>query len=262
MSTPDPGAGIGPVLISARSYAEYLAMFDLTEADMAGRVLDCPGGAASFTAGALSRGIDATAVDPAYAHPSSGPTTAPAPSALTALGEHAVVEAERGNAFLRQHAHRLVWTWFTDPDDHLRQRTQAARDFCTSVRIHPTRYVPGALPHLPFSDASFDLVLSSHLLFAYGDRLDDAFHLTALTELIRVARTQVRVFPLVGHVDGRVHRTLGILREQLAAAGITTAVRATAGYEFQRGGNQMLVLQRRAPPDTGGSGIRPEGGVR
>ena len=41
---------IGPYLVSARSAAEYRAMFALTDDDLRGRVLDCPGGGASFTA--------------------------------------------------------------------------------------------------------------------------------------------------------------------------------------------------------------------
>ncbi len=226
------GAGIGPVLVSARSFAEYTAMFALTEADLAGSVLDCPGGAASFTATALARGIQATAVDPAYAG---------GPAALQALGEHAATEAERGHAFLLAHPHRFVWTHFTDPADHLRQRTRAAADFAASLATDPPRYVPGALPRLPFPDHCFDLVLSSHLLFTYSDRLDQAFHLTALLEMARVSRGQVRIFPLLGHVDGKPYPHLEHLREALTSRGVSTQVRRV-DYEFQRGGNEMLVL--------------------
>lgn len=58
---------IGDFLVSARSFDEYRAMFALTDADLRGRVLDCPGGGASFTAAARARGADAFAVDPIYA---------------------------------------------------------------------------------------------------------------------------------------------------------------------------------------------------
>jgi len=67
--------------------------------------------------------------------------------------------------------------------------------------------VAAALPTLPFPDRSFDLVLSSHLLFSYTDRLDVAFHLAALLELARVSRGQVRVFPLVDY-NGHPQPTL------------------------------------------------------
>jgi SAM-dependent methyltransferase len=236
MSTPEiaaaAGSSIGLVLVSARSFAEYTAMFALSEADLSGAVLDCPGGAASFTATALVRGLDVTAVDPAYAG---------GEGALRVLGEHAASEAERGHAFLLAHAHRFVWTYFQDPAERLRQRTAAAADFAASVLTHPQRYVPGAVPHLPFPDRSFDLVLSSHLLFTYSDRLDAAFHLAALREMARVSRGQVRIFPLLGHVDGEPYPHLEHLRDALAGDGISSQVRRV-DYEFQHGGDEMLVL--------------------
>lgn len=102
----------------------------------------------------------------------------------------------------------------------------------------PARYVPAALPALPFPDQSFDLVLSSHFLFTYADRLDLEFHRAALSELHRVARGEVRVFPLLEQ-GGRP--VLDLLSRLLATPGIPYRVQRV-GYEFQRGGNEMLVL--------------------
>ena len=223
--------GLGEVLVSARSYAEYVAMFDLTGADLAGRVLDCPGGAAGFTATALDRGRDVTAVDPAYAG---------GPAALAALADHARAEAHRGHRYLLDHTEDYVWTSFADPQEHLEQRLAAVEVFAAGVADRPERYVAGALPDLPFTDASFDLALCSHLLFTYADRLDPAWHLAALLDLVRVAG-QVRVFPLVGHVDGRRYARLDALRDDLAADGVASELRHVP-YELQRGGDQVLVL--------------------
>ena len=50
---PEPD-NVGNFLISARSFEEYLAMFALTELDLRGDILDCPGGGASFTARAAA----------------------------------------------------------------------------------------------------------------------------------------------------------------------------------------------------------------
>lgn len=55
------------MLVSCRSMAEYRGMFTLTDGDLAGGVLDCPGGAAGFTAEARALGCAATACDPLYA---------------------------------------------------------------------------------------------------------------------------------------------------------------------------------------------------
>lgn len=236
--------GFGDVLISARTCAEYQAMFDLTDADLTGTVLDCPGGAASFTAEALQRGLDATAADPTYP-PVRSPSAASAPERaehLRALGQRAAAEAERGHAWVQSHAGDYTWEYFTDPEEHLAQRLAAAGRFTTHAAQAPQRYVPAALPDLPFSDARFDLVLCSHLLFSYADRLDDAFHLSALRELARVARGQVRVYPLVANGSEREHPRLAALREQLAATGIGSELRRT-GYRFQRGADRVLVLE-------------------
>jgi hypothetical protein len=60
---------IGDFLLSCHSFTEYEAMFALTDAYLARRVLDCPGGGASFTAAVCAGGGDAIAADPAYAPP-------------------------------------------------------------------------------------------------------------------------------------------------------------------------------------------------
>jgi hypothetical protein len=81
-------------------------------------------------------------------------------------------------------------------------------------------------------------VLSSHFLFTYADRLDLEFHRAALRELHRVARREVRVFPLLEQ-GGRP--VAALLSGLLATLGIPHRIQRV-DYEFQRGGNEMLVL--------------------
>ena len=156
-------SGIGEMLISSRSLAEYQAMFALTEADLARRVLDCPGGTASFTAEANAAGGNVVACDPIYAEHT--------PEELAA---RSVSEAERGNRYIRAHLRQFRWSFLTDPDEHLRSRVAAGAHFAADIRAHPDRYVVATLPELPFPEASFGLVLCSHLLFSYADRQPDA----------------------------------------------------------------------------------------
>jgi predicted RNA methylase len=67
METAGRRTELGDMLVTARPLDEYLAMFVLGRDDVAGRrILDCPGGAASFTAEASDLGAEATAVDPIY----------------------------------------------------------------------------------------------------------------------------------------------------------------------------------------------------
>jgi hypothetical protein len=220
---------IGRTLVSARSYDEYVAMFDLTNADLTGSILDCPGGAASFTAEARTRGACLIAVDPVYARPAGW------------LAEHAVEEAVRGNRHTASSIDSFAWTFFADITDHLEKRTTAARRFGQDLVDHPASYVAGRLPCLPFRDASFDLVLSSHLLFMYADRLDEQFHIAAAAEMARVGRREVRIFPLIADEGTDTAPLVAAVRTAMAARGHATSNRA-APYEFQRGGDEMLVI--------------------
>jgi SAM-dependent methyltransferase len=222
---------IGRTLVSARSFDEYIAMFALTDGDLAGSILDCPGGAASFTAEARSRNARVVAVDPVYAAPSDW------------LVEHALAEAVRGNRHTATSVDSFVWTFFHDIGDHLDRRLTAARRFGRDLVENPSAYVAGSLPRLPFRDATFDLVLSSHLLFMYADRLDGALHVAAAREMARVARREVRIFPLISDSGADTAMLVDAIRGAAEARGYLTAIRASP-YEFQKGGDKMLIVRR------------------
>lgn len=226
---------VGACLLGSRSFDEYRAMFALSDGDLGLRILDCPGGGASFTAAACAAGADALAVDPVYAR---------APWEVAA---QVVVEVGRG------------WDWYGGPEGRRRERAASAEVFAGDVLAHPERYRAGALPDLPFDDRSFDLVLSSHLLFTYADRLDRAFHRAALAELARVSRGEVRVFPLVDQAGRPADDLVGWLVADLSAAGVPAEVRRVDDVP-RRGAGAMLVVDARSPrPPTapGGATRRP-----
>jgi Methyltransferase domain len=225
---PDPD-DVGEYLISSRSFAEYEAMFVLTESDLRGRVLDCPGGASSFTAQARTLGAGVTAVDPVYAMP------------LPALREMVKGESDRGSAHTAAGIDRYRWDFYGDIDGHREMRERSAAIFSRDLEEHPEQYVAASLPDLPFEDRQFDLVLSSHFLFTYADRLGEDFHHAALIELHRICRHEVRVFPLLDQAGRALpHMTRAVLG-RLARGGIEARI-VQVPYEFQRGGNEMLVM--------------------
>lgn len=158
----------------------------------------------------------------------------------TEIAGACVAHTDRGNRYVRAHADEYSWTFFADPDDHQRHRRQAVDRFVADSRENPQRYVGARLPSLPFADRSFDLVLSSHLLFCYADDLDYDFHLRAINELVRVSRIEVRIFPLVPMGSAQLYPRLDELRADLLKVGITCGV-VEVDYEFQKGANQMLV---------------------
>ncbi len=233
----DGPRGIGEIIVSSRPYDEYLAMFGLTEAEvLAGPVLDCPGGAGPFGAAVRARGGRAVSADPAYALP---------PAEIVAQVRAGL---EHGIRYLGENEESYVWTFFSSLDDLRRRRGAALEEFARDFRGPDPRYVVAALPGLPFDDGAFRLVLSAYLLFAYPDHLDEEGHERALRELLRVAREEVRVFPLIDTAYVR-HPALDVLRRRLAADGVDSEVRRV-DYEFQRGGDEVLVLRPGVTPVT------------
>lgn len=222
--------GIGDIIVTARPFDEYVAMFDLADADLlAGPVLDCPAGASGFAAGARALGADVTAVDPEYHVPHD------------VLVQRARRDTAFGNQYVRDTRDTYAWGFFRDVDDHLARRTAALDAFDADRRAHPDRYVTGSLPHLPFDDDAFRLVVSSHLLFVYPDHFTYDDHLRCVRDLLRVATHEVRIFPLVDTTT-EPWPELERLAGDLAADGVRSDTRRVP-YEFIRRGDEMLVLR-------------------
>src|SRR5574340_876351 len=120
--------GIGTMLVTARSYNEYTAMFALSGQDMSSTILDCPAGASSFTAGARRRGTQVTACDRAYTD---------LPRVLATAG----AEVLRGQRYVLAAPDDFRGGFFRDADHHLRHRLAAAEEFVRDASTHPRSYV-------------------------------------------------------------------------------------------------------------------------
>jgi hypothetical protein len=171
--------------------------------------------------------------DPAYALP------------LAELVAQTRQGLERGLRYLEENRDSYVWSFFSSVEDLRRRRAAALDEFARDFTGPDERYVVAALPGLPFADRAFRLALCGYLLFAYPDHLDEADHDRALRELLRVASEEVRVFPLIDTAYVR-HPAIAALRRRLAADGVDSEVRRV-DYEFQRGGDEVLILR---PPLT------------
>lgn len=214
-----------------RSFEEYLAMFALTEQDLAKRILGCGDGPAAFNAELSRRGGRMISVDPIYcfsAEQIRDRINATYPEILEQMTVN---------------AHTLTWSHFSSPKEIGCARMNAMQEFLLDFPggARAGRYLVGALPVLPFADREFELALCSHLLFLYSDRLSDQFHLDSLREMARVAE-EVRVFPLLD-LDARRSRHLGAILELLEIDGYELEV-VSVPYELQKGGNEMLRLVR------------------
>jgi SAM-dependent methyltransferase len=216
------------VLVTSRSYDEYVAMFALGSRELSGRVLDCSAGAAEFAAVASAAARHVVAVDPAYALPRS------------ALADRTREDLDRGNAIAADFPDRFTWRWHGSPQRRTAVRQRAMARFVTDVIVSPRRYVAGQLPQLPFRPGSFDLALCSHLLFTWADQLGRDWHAAAVVELARVA-AEVRIFPTVVQGAGEPVPFWDALMGDLERAGLDARLR-TVEYEFQVGADQMLVV--------------------
>jgi hypothetical protein len=221
-----------------RSFDEYRRMFDLSAGDLAGRILGCGDGPASFNAEARPRGHAVVSCDPLYAFPADAIARRVEECYPTVISQ---VKQEPGG---------FVWDYFRDADHLGACRLAAMRAFLADFERgkREGRYVAAALPALPFADGAFTLAVVAHLLFLYSGRLDLDFHRASFRELLRVAH-EVRVFPLLT-LDRDWSPHVAPVRAKLEAAGLEAEVVAV-GYEFQRAedhaGNRMLRV-RRSPP--------------
>nr|UXE45106.1 hypothetical protein Hi04_10k_c4321_00005 [uncultured bacterium] len=210
-----------------RSLDEYRDMFALSSADLGCRILDCGGGPASFNPEGSALGARIVSVDPIYAYAAQDIARRIEDTFDTVMSQ------------ARAQADRFVWRYFADPEALGRARRAAMQLFLADYEAgkQAGRYVEGALPNLPFASGSFDLALSSHLLFLYSDHLSLGDHLAGVRELLRVA-SEVRLFPL-DDLAGERSPYLAPVCEALRLDGLAVE-EVKVAYEFQRGAHSML----------------------
>ena len=222
---------IDRIAFFGRTYAEYLSMFGLNEQLLRqGAILDCPAGASSFTAEAHQLGLDATACDIMYNHNADE------------LIEKCKKDIQHVFEKFDEVEHLYVWDYYKNKDEVITLRKKALKLFAEDLPagFKEKRYVKAELPHLPFPDKSFSLVLSGNFLFLYGDRLDLDFHKACIKELVRVCSGEVRIFPLVG-LDAKPYPYLDEILSFLDSNNIKAEI-VKVSFEFQKGANQMMKV--------------------
>ena len=213
-----------------RSYDEYVSMFGLTEVDLGLRILGCGDGPAEFNSALTKRGGNIVSVDPIYVFD--------AEQIRDRISEtYGAVMTQ-----MRKNQSDYVWEAIPSVEQLGSLRMSAMETFLSDFDAgkEEGRYIPGELPALPFENGKFDIALSSHFLFLYSAHLSAEFHLQALQEMLRVS-CEVRVFPLLA-LDGTSSPHLHFVSEHLANDGFGVEVKRVP-YEFQRGGNEVLVIK-------------------
>lgn len=209
-----------------RSYIEYVSMFNLTPEFLSKRVLGCGDGPAAFNAVANAFGSRVTSVDPIY---------------NLSLKE---IEKRINETFgevinqTKLNIDKFRWDQFGSIEGLGKIRMNSMKQFLSDYDQgkEEGRYIAASLPNLPFEEKTFDLVLSSHLLLLYSDILDLDFHFKAIDEMLRVGN-EIRIFPVVD-LNAVVSNFLHPIMERYKNSELVKV-----NYEFQLGGNQMLVIK-------------------
>lgn len=220
------------VVFFGRRLEEYVKMFDLNVHELIGKsILDVAGGPASFAKDAAELGIQVVACDPMYD--------------ATAEELRQVVDLDSDTVLTKQQATPDIFHPELEPTSRRRADMEAfLNDFATGKPLG--RYIAASLPNLPFPDTSFDFALQANLLFLYSDiasggmmersPFDYEFHSKAIKELLRIARTEVRIYPLQGPNVTEHQYLHGIIDECLSAGHKATvepvAQRDLIGTEF------------------------------
>lgn len=213
-----------------RTLAEYQLMFDLSASDLGLKILGCGDGPASFNAEMTQQGYSVVSIDPIYQF------------SAVQIRQRVEDTYEPVVSQLRQNLDRYVWQNFCNPEELGQARLAAMETFLGDYETGKSagRYQYQSLPSLEFFDRKFELCLCSHLLFLYSEHLSLEFHLASVLELLRVA-SEVRIFPII-KLNGEPSSYVEPVIQSLANQGFNIQIQ-TVGYEFQKGGNQMLKIR-------------------
>lgn len=217
-------------IFTARSYFEYLKMFNLNLENLKGKtILDCAAGASSFTANMTQKGFNVKAADILYDKE---------PQFLKKKCENhlnILVEA------LSKIENHFKWDFFKDLDELKDHRIKAQNEFLEDYKKYRNiKYIKSDLKSLPFNDNSFSLILCSHLLFIYDHRLSYIFHINVIKEMIRVSN-EIRLYPLVKHERKKSEFLFQIIED---LEKIVDFEIIEVDYEFRKGGNELLKITK------------------
>lgn len=215
-----------------RTLEEYQLMFDLPKANLEVQILGCGDGPASFNAEMTALGHSVVSVDPIYQY------------SAEQIKQRVQETYEPVISQVKQNSHRYIWKNFHDADELGQARLSAMKRFLLDYEAGKVegRYRYQSLPNLELANDQFELCLCSHLLFLYSEQLSLNFHIDSIAELLRVSQ-EVRIFPLL-KLNGEPSPYLETVIEELSNKGFDVQVQSVA-YEFQKGGNQMLKVNRK-----------------
>lgn len=213
-----------------RTFDEYRKMFLLDDVDRSKRIAGFGDGPASFNYEAAKKGYSVTSFDPIYQYTED--------QLRQRIGEVRTVVMGQ----MVENQNRYVWKDIRSLAELEERRMSAMKLFLADYAQGKAenRYVYHELPNrLPVPDNTFDIGLSSHFLLMYT-LLGWEFHIKAISEILRVCK-EIRIFPILdldGEDSSLTAKVIGHF------ANTHTVEMKTTSYEFQKGGNQLLIIKK------------------
>ena len=214
-----------------RNLDEYIGMFNLTDLDLAKKIISFGDGPASFNSEMTKRNKKVISIDPIYQFSSQ--------EIKQRIDEikDTVIEQTKNNAG------NFTWETIKNVEELEQIRLSAMADFLQDFENgkNEKRYICHELPgKTEFEDLAFDLGLSSHFLILYP-QLGLDFHIASITEMLRVSK-EIRIFPVL-NLDAKKSE---LLADIIAHFKTDFAVQIQkVHYEFQKNGNKMLTIKRK-----------------
>jgi len=214
-----------------RTLAEYKRMFNLTESDLTKRIISFGDGPASFNCEMKNLGKYVTSLDPIYQF---------------SKGElKQRIEETKDSVMdqMKENKDNFIWTTIKNISELEKLRMGAMSDFLADYELglKENRYLMHELPESTiFKEQNFDLGLSSHFLMLYS-QLGLDFHIKSISEMLRVCK-EIRIFPIL-NLNAEKSELLPKI-EKAFKKDFELSIEPV-NYEFQKGGNKMLRIQRK-----------------
>lgn len=217
------------IAVTARGLDDYRHMFALDEDTLAqGEFLDCASGASSFGAELRARGGQVLSVDPLYG------------AGLDAVRQRALHNLNNCEQWLSAHADVIDWNHLGSPAAYRRNGLRSLAQFTADFAADRDRYLSASLPVIPLEDDVVDVALCANFLFAYADTFDVDFHVAAITELARIARSEVLIHPISARDGRNLDDFTDAVDRGLSAAGLHTQI-FIAPSTWLRGASTMRI---------------------
>lgn len=224
------GMELNSIVPWGRSYEEYVQMFSLSEEDISKSILGCGDGPSSFNASLTQLGGKVISFDPIYEFTNQ-------------QIKHRIDETyEPVISQMRLNKDGYLWNTIKSVEELGEVRMESMRLFLNDYDAGRAekRYLNLELPSpLPFKEKQFELALASHFLLLYSKQLSYDFHISSIDEVMRVSM-EFRIFPVLT-LDGKKSPYLDNLIDHYKAKGLSAELK-NVDYEFQIGGNEMLVI--------------------